>query len=191
MKALDEDFNRKLSALDEEASTERNEIAVAHARHKKDMNDVIMAMQTQFAELEGDLRQVSVSSQILNAIGHGHAVGRRTLRPDSVSKLCMKRAAASDQSMARLLLQDYEAAREEIKNKNTEDFNVMKITLESNIDDLEKKFEVSHDAYLMQTSEHMATFTALTKTDAQAARLIDMRLRKLQRLQVLIRSVVT
>lgn len=62
----------------------------------------------------------------------------------------------------------------------------MKITLESNIDDLEKKFEVSHDAYLMQTSEHMATFTALTKTDAQAARLIDMRLRKLQRLQVLV-----
>eukprot|EP00892_Ulva_mutabilis_P004203 jgi/Ulvmu1/2154/UM129_0014.1 len=135
MKALDEDFNRKLTALDEEAGAERSEMAAAHARHKKDMNDVIMAMQTQFTELEGDLRQ------------------------------------------------DYEAAREEIKNKNTEDFNVMKITLESNIDDLEKKFEVSHDAYLMQTSEHMATFTALTKTDAQAAHLIDMRLRKLQRLQ--------
>lgn len=66
----------------------------------------------------------------------------------------------------------------------------MKITLESNIDDLEKKFEVSHDAYLMQTSEHMATFTALTKTDAQAARLIDMRLRKLQRLQVLAMSLL-
>lgn len=58
MKALDEDFNRKLTALDEEASTERNEMSVAHARHKKDMNDVIIAMQTQFAELEGDLRQV-------------------------------------------------------------------------------------------------------------------------------------
>lgn len=36
----------------------------------------------------------------------------------------------------------------------------------------------------MQTSEHMATFNALTKTDAQAARVIDMRMRKLQRLQV-------
>lgn len=37
---------------------------------------------------------------------------------------------------------------------------------------------------LLQTSEHMATFNALTKTDAQAARVIDMRMRKLQRLQV-------
>jgi hypothetical protein len=36
----------------------------------------------------------------------------------------------------------------------------------------------------MQTSEHMATFNALTRTDAQAARVIDMRMRKLQRLQV-------
>lgn len=49
-------------------------------------------------------------------------------------------------------LQDYEAAREDIKNKNTEDLNVMKITLESTIDELEKKFEISHEAYLMQAS---------------------------------------
>jgi hypothetical protein len=81
-------------------------------------------------------------------------------------------------------MQEFEAAREDIKNKNTEDLNVMKITLESTIDELEKKFEVSHEAYLMQTGEHMATFNALTKTDAQAARVIDMRMRKLQRLQV-------
>lgn len=56
---MDEDFNRKLAGLDDEASAERSEIAAAHARHKKDMNDVIMAMQTQFTELEGDLRQVT------------------------------------------------------------------------------------------------------------------------------------
>ena len=50
------------------------------------------------------------------------------------------------------VLQDYEAAREDIKNKNTEDLNVMKITLESTIDELEKKFEISHEAYLMQVT---------------------------------------
>ena len=47
-------------------------------------------------------------------------------------------------------MQEFEAAREDIKNKNTEDLNVMKITLESTIDELEKKFEISHEAYLMQ-----------------------------------------
>lgn len=47
-------------------------------------------------------------------------------------------------------MQEFESAREDIKNKNTEDLNVMKITLESTIDELEKKFEISHEAYLMQ-----------------------------------------
>lgn len=47
-------------------------------------------------------------------------------------------------------VQEFEASREDIKNKNTEDLNVMKITLESTIDELEKKFEISHEAYLMQ-----------------------------------------
>jgi dynein regulatory complex subunit 2 len=82
------------------------------------------------------------------------------------------------------LQQDFEAQREEVKNKNSEDLNVMKITLSGNIEELEKKFEISHDAYLMQTSEHMTTFRELTKTDAKAARVIEMRMRKLQRLQV-------
>lgn len=41
-------------------------------------------------------------------------------------------------------VQEFESQREEIKNKNSEDYNVMKITLESNINELEKKFEVRH-----------------------------------------------
>lgn len=62
-------------------------------------------------------------------------------------------------------LQEFEAAREDIKNKNTEDLNVMKITLESTIDELEKKFEISHEAYLMQacccTAAHQTRFLAV------------------------------
>lgn len=80
-------------------------------------------------------------------------------------------------------MQEFEAQREEIKNKNSEEYNVMKITLESNISALEKKFEVSHEAYVTQTADHSATFRELTANDAQAARVIDMRMHKLQRLQ--------
>ena len=39
-------------------------------------------------------------------------------------------------------MQEFESQREEIKNKSSEDYNVMKITLESSIGELEKKFEV-------------------------------------------------
>lgn len=58
LKTVDEDFSTKMKALDEEFTSERAEINTAHARHKKDMNDIILAMQSQFTELEADLRQV-------------------------------------------------------------------------------------------------------------------------------------
>jgi dynein regulatory complex subunit 2 len=58
LKTIDEDFNTKMKALDNEFSVERSEVNAAHARHKKDMNDIILAMQSQFTELEADLRQV-------------------------------------------------------------------------------------------------------------------------------------
>jgi hypothetical protein len=44
--------------------------------------------------------------------------------------------------------------------------------------------QVSHEAYLMQTADHSATFKELTANDAKAARVIEMRMHTLQRLQV-------
>ena len=38
--------------------------------------------------------------------------------------------------------QEFESQREEIKNRNSEEYNVLKISLESTIEDLEKHFEV-------------------------------------------------
>ena len=83
-----------------------------------------------------------------------------------------------------LCAQEFEAQREEVKNKNSEDYNVLKISLESSIDELEKYFEQAHTAYLQSTEQHTNTFRELTKNDAKAARVIEMRMRKLQRLQV-------
>ncbi len=38
--------------------------------------------------------------------------------------------------------QEYEAQREEIKNRNSEEYNVLKIQLEGIIEELEKSFEL-------------------------------------------------
>lgn len=40
------------------------------------------------------------------------------------------------------LRQEYEAQREEIKNRNSEEYNVLKIQLEGIIEELEKSFEL-------------------------------------------------
>ena len=57
--------------------------------------------------------------------------------------------------------QEYEAAREEAKNKSSEDFNVMKITLESALGELEKKFEARCSAICMLTIVLMIEFFVL------------------------------
>lgn len=47
--------------------------------------------------------------------------------------------------------QDFEAAREEIRNRASEEYNVLKISLESTIEELERHFEQAHQAYLAST----------------------------------------
>lgn len=39
---------------------------------------------------------------------------------------------------------EFEAAREEIKNRNSEEYNVLKISLEGQIEELERTFEGAH-----------------------------------------------
>ena len=66
--------------------SERTEIVNAHMRQKKDMNDMISAMEGEFGDAETELRQ------------------------------------------------EFEAQREEIKNRNSEEYNVLKIQLEGIIE---------------------------------------------------------
>eukprot|EP00798_Chlamydomonas_sp_ICE-L_P003323 gene3323-13354_t len=81
------------------------------------------------------------------------------------------------------LRQDFEAQREEIKNRNSEEYNVLKIQLEGIIEELERHFEQAHKAYLESTEHRTQAFKQLTKNDAQAARVIEKRMRKLIKLQ--------
>jgi len=81
------------------------------------------------------------------------------------------------------LRQEFEAQREEIKNRNSEDYNVLKIQLEGIIEELERHFEQAHKAYLETTEHRTQAFKQLTRNDAQAARVIEKRMRKLIKLQ--------
>tara|TARA_B100000780_G_C20993123_1_gene397202 strand:- start:46 stop:870 length:825 start_codon:yes stop_codon:yes gene_type:complete len=60
---------------------------------------------------------------------------------------------------------EHEQLREEIRNKNLEDINVLRITLESQIEDLEKHFEHAHLNYLQNTDQRTQDFKYLTTQD--------------------------
>ncbi|KAH8958678.1 hypothetical protein BDL97_06G038200 [Sphagnum fallax] len=75
--------------------------------------------------------------------------------------------------------QEFETTREELKNKNTEDYNVLRISLEANIEELERRIEKTHETYLANTEVKTMSFKALVAKDAITARIIEQRMRRL------------
>jgi hypothetical protein len=79
--------------------------------------------------------------------------------------------------------QEHEQLREEIRNKNLEDINVLRITLDSFIEELEQHFETAHLNYLQNTDQRTADFKFLTEKDYKLSKEIELKQRKNDRLQ--------
>jgi len=79
--------------------------------------------------------------------------------------------------------QEFESTREEIKNRNSEEYNVLRFTLEGLIEELERHFDSAHSNYMSTTEQRTQDFKSLTIRDQQSARTIETQMRKLQRLQ--------
>jgi len=129
------EFEKDLQELMDEFGSERNEVMASHARHKKEMLDIMATMEAEFNEQEGDARQ------------------------------------------------EFESTREEIKNKNSEEYNVLRFTLEGLIEELERHFDAAHANYMATTEQRTQDFKNLTVKDQTSARTIETQLRRLQRLQ--------
>eukprot|EP00163_Fabomonas_tropica_P007149 TRINITY_DN1680_c0_g1_i2.p1 TRINITY_DN1680_c0_g1~~TRINITY_DN1680_c0_g1_i2.p1 ORF type:complete len:511 (-),score=160.32 TRINITY_DN1680_c0_g1_i2:175-1707(-) len=79
--------------------------------------------------------------------------------------------------------QEFQSQKEDIKNKTSEEYNVLRIMLESQIDALGAHFEQAHSQYMLQTEQRTQAFKLLTMNDHKNAKTIEMQLRKLQRKQ--------
>lgn len=64
---------------------------------------------------------------------------------------------------------------------------MLKISLEGQIEELERTFEAAHQAYLQNTGARATAFQTLTTNDAAAARVIEQRMKKLVQMQVTLR----
>merc|ERR1719248_346364 len=76
--------------------------------------------------------------------------------------------------------QEHEQTREEIRNKNLEDINVLRITLESTIEELERHFESAHLNYLQHTDQRTQDFKFLTRKDHDLSKEIEVKIRKIE-----------
>ncbi|CAN0257921.1 unnamed protein product, partial [Phaeothamnion confervicola] len=73
--------------------------------------------------------------------------------------------------------------REEARNKSLEEINVLRITLDSHIEELEQHFEAAHVAYLQNTDQRTADFRHLTACDRDLSREIETKMARIERLQ--------
>jgi hypothetical protein len=77
--------------------------------------------------------------------------------------------------------QDFHSAKDEIKGKASEEYNILSIVLDSQIEQLGSQFEQLHARYLMETDTKTKSFKALTASDKEHAKTIKKQQRKLER----------
>jgi hypothetical protein len=80
--------------------------------------------------------------------------------------------------------QEHEQMREEIRNRNLEEINVLRITLDTQIEELEQHFETAHINYLQNTDQRTTDFKYLTAKDHELSHEIEIKIRRIERLQV-------
>lgn len=79
--------------------------------------------------------------------------------------------------------QEHEQLREEIRNRNLEEINMLRIHLDSQIEQKEGEFDSAHLAYLEQTNQCTLEFKFYTKKDQEMTKQIEIKMRKIERLQ--------
>ncbi len=84
--------------------------------------------------------------------------------------------------------QQHETEREEIRNKNLEGINELRINLENRIEELERQFDESHRQYIESTDQANEHFKKLKAEDAALSLLIFEKKKKIVRLQQLLAS---
>ena len=82
----------------------------------------------------------------------------------------------------------YEQLREEIRNRNLEEINMLRISLDAQIEELEQHFETAHLNYLQQTAQRTHDFKELTQNDQRLSREIELKKKKIDNLLIFIQQ---
>lgn len=80
----------------------------------------------------------------------------------------------------------FEQLREEIRNRNLEEINMLRISLDAQIEELEQHFETAHLNYLSQTAQRTHDFKNLTRLDQKLSADIEKKKKKIDNLQTTI-----
>mmetsp|Transcript_18533 Transcript_18533/g.43684 ORF Transcript_18533/g.43684 Transcript_18533/m.43684 type:complete len:535 (+) Transcript_18533:360-1964(+) len=180
------DVDRKdaiIQMLDRDLEEAEEQYQVALRSHLQNIDRLIDLQDSRLLalenEFEADLRILDAEFQAeRDAIREQHARETGELQ-DLVEAVTKEESEKETESR-----QEFEQMREMIRNKNLEDIHVLQSFLDNNIEDLERNFETAHLNYLQNTDQRTQDFKRLTQKDQELTAMIDIKIRKIDRLQV-------
>ncbi|KAG9390175.1 Sperm tail [Carpediemonas membranifera] len=186
-------------------------VAIDHGRHI-DSKDAIIQMLDRYLDLAEEQYQRILRAH-LTTLDRLTAVSDRTLgrlaskfkeSADSITaeftaemdeiKASQERAVRRQKDIIEAIRQDFasnddgirqefQSMLDEMEHRNTEEYNVLRLTLESNIEELERHFVQAHQQYLQSTETRTQHFKLLTMKDQQNAKTIEEQTARLDKLQ--------
>jgi len=161
--ALERNFHQELRTLQADFNKEKAIIVGKFKQEKKELAAVIEAIELEEEGRNNDVRDhISHNTTMSFPLTHSF--------PSLFFLLQTKH--------------QFEQLREEIRNKNLEEINMLRISLDAQIEDLEQLFETAHLNYLQQTAQRTHDFKELTHKDQILDVDINQKKKKIDNLQV-------
>jgi hypothetical protein len=160
--ALERNFHQELRTLQADFNKEKGVILGKFKQEKKELSAIIEAIEQEEEARENDVR-------LLDCV-------LAELEPYLYLLSYFFCSQAKHQ---------FEQLREEIRNKNLEEINMLRISLDAQIEDLEQLFETAHLNYLQQTAQRTHDFKELTHKDQILDVDINQKKKKIDNLQVM------
>jgi hypothetical protein len=179
------DVDRKdaiIQMLDRDLEEAEDQFQMALRAHLQNMDELIDLQDTRLLTLEQEFETELNTLETEFQAEKEMIVKQHALESQELSDI-MAAVDAEEQEREAEAKQEHEQMREEIRNKNLEEINMLRIGLDSQIEDLEQHFETAHLNYLQTTDQRTSDFKYYTKKDQELSKEIEVKIRKIERLQ--------
>ncbi|CAM9728416.1 unnamed protein product, partial [Ectocarpus fasciculatus] len=149
------DVDRKdaiIQMLDRDLEEAEDQFQTALRAHLQNMDQLIDLQDSRLLALEQEFEVELKTLQKEFAEERKHVVKQHAAEVQELSDI-ISAVEAQEEEREADAKQEHEQQREEIRNKNLEEINVLRITLDTQIEDLEQHFETAHINYLQNTDQ--------------------------------------
>ena len=184
------DIDRKdaiLQMLDRDLEEAEDQYQMALRLHLQNMDALIQLHDNRLYALERNFQEELKQLQSDVNADNNHILSKFSNEKHELNMVieCIEEEEEGKDIEAR---HNFEQLREEIRNRSLEEINMLRISLDAQIEELENHFETAHLNYLQQTAQRTHDFKELTQTDQRLSKDIEVKRKKIDVLQTSIQQ---